>query len=219
MAPREDEDTAKPPRRSLLSHYHVSKEGDRLTVTPPPYPPGAGRLFESLRPRESWAFSPGRAECIRGTSPKRPRVIEYAVSSVEIDHELWTGAALETALGMTNRMKGVTDHLRISGPNYSSRTVAALHCERLAPPFVILVHQHPIHGGGIVSPDLVGPAVAHGLPVGVGEAFDSEAIATVSPTILSLSRLITDATRCPLTIVVGSRSTPAAFSGNRGPGD
>jgi hypothetical protein len=40
MPPREDEDTAKSQRRSLLSHYHVRKEGDRLTVTPPPSPPG-----------------------------------------------------------------------------------------------------------------------------------------------------------------------------------
>jgi hypothetical protein len=179
VPPREDEDTAKPPRRSLLSHYHVSREGDRLTVTPPPYPPRAGRLFESLRPRESWAFSPGRAECIRDTSPEHRRVIEYAVSSVEIDHKVWTGTALETALRMTNRENGVTDHLRIKGPGYSSRTVAALHCERLAPPFVILVHQYPIHNarGGIVSPDLVGPAVAQGLPAGFGEAYDSDAIA------------------------------------------
>ena len=120
-------------RRPLLSHYHVSKEGDRLTVTPPPYPPGAGRFFESLRPRESWAFSPGTAECIRDTSPEHRRVIEYVVSSVEIDHKVWTGTALETALGVTNRGKGVTDHLRIKGPGYSSKTVAALHCERLAP--------------------------------------------------------------------------------------
>jgi hypothetical protein len=148
-------------------------------------------------------------------------MIEYVVSSVEIDHKVWMGNALETALGMRNRENGVTDHLRIKGPGYSSKTVAAIHCQRLAPPFVILIHQYAVHNArvGIISPDLVGTAVAQGLPAGLGEAYDSEAIATVSPTILSLSRLITEATRCPLTIVVGSRYTPASFSDDRGPGD
>lgn len=70
-----------------------------------------------------------------------------------------------------------------------------------------------------VSPHLMGPAVAQGLPTGVGKAYDSDVIANVSPTILSLSRLITDATGSPLSIVVGSRLTPWAFSSDLGPGD
>src|SRR5450631_3040944 len=50
-------------------------------------------------------------------------------------------------------------------------------------------------------------------------AYDSDAIANVSPTIVSLSRLITDATGSPLSIVVGSRLTPWAFKSDLGPGD
>jgi hypothetical protein len=55
---------------------------------------------------------------------------------------------------------------------------------------------------------LAGPAAEGGLPRGVGDAYDSADIARVAPTILALSRLITDTTGRPIIVLVGSCRKP-----------
>jgi hypothetical protein len=136
-------------------------------------------IFLTRRKRESWSFSPGRAEFTRDFGFDRPKVTNYLVDRVEIGHDVWTSG------------NGVTDHLRIKGPGHSSKTVVAFQYSHI-----------------YVYPSLAGPAIKYGLPKGVGEAYDSEVIATIPPPIVALSRLITDATRCRISIVVGSCREP-----------
>ena len=64
-----------------------------------------------------------------------------------------------------NPENGVTDHLRIGAWLFVEKTVAAIHCQRFSAPFVILIHQYAVHNArvGIISPDLVGPAVVQGI--------------------------------------------------------
>lgn len=173
--------------------YHVAWEGARLTITPPP-PPGVFGVSEAsgLRKRRSWSFSPGGAELATSWGAKRPKVTRYVVESVEIAHDTWTNG------------HGVTDRLKITGPAYASTTVAAIddnhRFNALGPPGK--------DWSWCLSPTLTGAAIDRGLPAGVGEGYDSDVITTVAPTILALSRLITDATRRPLTILVGSCKAP-----------
>jgi hypothetical protein len=59
-----------------------------------------------------------------------------------------------------------------------------------------------------ISPALASSAAEQWLPGGVGDGFDSAVIATVAPTIVALSRLFTDTTGCPISIVIGSCREP-----------
>jgi hypothetical protein len=173
--------------------YHVAWVGDRLTITPPPRPGPAALNRWDFGSERSWSFSPGEAERAMSWGSKPSQVIRYVVDSVEIAHDTWTSG------------HGVTDRLNIRGPEYSSTTVVALEHNRQ-----FFNSQIP-PGKDIrwsVSPTLAGSAADRGLPAGVGEAYDSDVIVTVAPTILALSRLVTDATRCPLAIVVGSCRAP-----------
>jgi hypothetical protein len=173
--------------------YHVAWVGDRLTITPPPRPGPVALNRWDFGSEMSWSFSPGSAERTMSWGSKGPNVIRYVVDSVEIAHDTWTSG------------HGVTDRLNIRGPEYSSTTVVALEHHRQ-----LFNYQVPPgkDANWSVSPTLVGSAAEHGLPTGVGEAYDSDAIATVAATILALSRLITDATRRPLAIIVGSCKEP-----------
>jgi hypothetical protein len=171
--------------------YHVAWVGHRLTITPPLLPV-VSRISEALGLRKSWSFSPGDAERAWSWGSKRSKVTRYAVDSVEIAHDTWTSG------------RGVTDRLKIRGPQYSSVTVAALDHYNLGN----VQYLKGFNGAGPVSPTLAGSAADRGLPAGVGEVYASDVIATVAPTILALSRMITDATRRPLAIVVGSCREP-----------
>jgi hypothetical protein len=176
--------------------YHVARDfGGRLTVTPPSPLPGDGLslgLASLRRKRESWAFLPRMAELMVHRGAEQPRATSYRVDSVEIGHDIWTNG------------HGVTDHLRIKGPEYSMKTVVALEYYW---DFEIqfLVGRG---AGGAVSPSLAGPAAESGLPRGVGDAYDSADIERVAPTILALSRVITDTTGRPINILVGSCTQP-----------
>jgi hypothetical protein len=176
--------------------YHVARDfGGRLTVTPPSPLPGDGLSFgpASLRrKRESWAFLPGIAELTVHRGSEQSKATSYRVDSVEIGHDIWTNG------------HGVTDHLRIKGPEYSMKTVVALEYHE---DFNV---QFGFGRGvnGAVSPSLAGPAAEGGLPRGVGDAYDSADIARVAPTILALSRLITDTTGRPINVLVGSCRKP-----------
>jgi hypothetical protein len=176
--------------------YHVARDfGGRLTVTPPSPLPGDGLSFglASLRrKRKSWAFLPSMAELTVHRGAEQSRATSYRLDSVEIGHDIWTNG------------HGVTDHLRIKGPEYSMKTVVALEYSW---DFEIQF-LHGRGAGGAVSPSLAGPAAESGLPRGVGDAYDHADIERVAPTILALSRLITDTTGRPIYILVGSCRQP-----------
>jgi hypothetical protein len=168
--------------------YRVVRDfGDRLTVTPPSPTPWR-------RKSEWWEFWPGMAErkLRRGSEESEVRATSYRVDSVEIGHDVWTNG------------HGSTDHLRVKGPGYSVKTVVSLeyywnHGCQLA------------LGNSVdraVSPSLAGPAAESGLPNGVGDGYESADIGRVAPTILALSRLITDTTGRPINILVGSCRPP-----------
>ncbi len=195
-----DENITTIQHKALLRPYHVDKEADRLTLTPPSLPPAfSGNVLAfsfspslALQRRESWSFWPRQAELTVHRAFGQSKVTSYPVDSVEIGHDIWTSG------------KGVTDHLRIRGAGYWSKAVVALEYHREVDA------QCPLKMGISwgVSPSLAGSAVEHGLPVGVDDGFDSALIAAVAPTILALSRLITEATGCPVSIVIGSCSEP-----------
>jgi hypothetical protein len=179
--------------QALKRPYHVARDfGDRLTVTPPSPLPSDFRQTFLRRKSESWAFSPGMAELTVHRGSEQSKATSYRVDIVEIGHDIWTNG------------HGVTDYLRIKGPDYSPKTVVALEYYE---DFNI---QCPRGNGvnGAVSPSLAGPAAESGLPRGVGDAYDSADIARVAPTILALSRLITDTTGRPINVLVGSCRRP-----------
>jgi hypothetical protein len=176
--------------------YHVARDfGGRLTITPPSSLSGDGLSFGLAflrRKRESWTFVPGMAALTVHSGAKHAKATSYRVDSVEIGHDIWTNGY------------GVTDHLRIKGPEYSMRTVVALE-------YLWDFEIQFLHGtgsGGAVSPSLAGSAAESGLPRGVGDAYESADIERVAPTILALSRLITDATGRPINVLVGSCRQP-----------
>jgi hypothetical protein len=177
-------------------HYHVARDfGGRLTITPPSPLSGDGPSFGLAflrRKRETWTFSPGMAELTVRRGAEQSKATWYRVDSVEIGHDIWTNGF------------GVTDHLRIKGPEYSMRTVVAF--EYLWD-FEI---QFPLGRGAgeAVSPSLAGSAAERGLPRGVGDAYDHVDVERLAPTILALSRLITDATGRQLNVLVGSCRQP-----------
>jgi hypothetical protein len=192
-----DEKVMAPIRAQAMNRpYHVSRDfGGRLTVSPPGSHPGHGRsVSQSLLRQKSevWAFSPGMARATLHKGSAESKATSYRVDSVEIGHDIWTNG------------HGATDHLRVKGPDYLPKTVVAL--EYLWD-FEI---QSPLGrgAGGAVSPFLSGPAAESGLPRGVGDAYESADVERVAPTILALSRLITDATDRPINILVGSCRQP-----------
>ena len=184
-----DEQVTKLQREALQRPYHVAMDGNRLLLTPPSLPT-VSRLRQT---RKSWAFSPGLAELTTYQGAERKTSVAYSVDGVEIGHEVWTNG------------KGVTDHLCITGTGYASKTVVALEYHRH-----LFDIQCPLRMGinrGI-SPFLAGPAAEAGLPKGVGVEFNSAIIETLAPTILALSRLITDTTGRPMTILVSACRAP-----------
>jgi hypothetical protein len=144
------------------------------------------------RKRDSWAFSPGRAEATRNTRVRIARVVRHRVATVEIEHEVWkTG-------------RGATDYLCINDPHVGSFRVIALE------------HHYGLNDqweakmgiGWRVSPTLVGPAIENGMPEGDDSRFSSEKVATVTPMIVTLSRLMANTMRCSITLEVGSCKEP-----------
>lgn len=158
--------------------YHVVREGDRLVVTSP-----KSRLF----PSESWAFSPGRAESITGSSffgARDLNVSRYVVDRIWLVHRVWING------------KGASDALRIRGPGYGLQTVVGLDYN--------IVHNvmRPSgrRFGGSVSPTLEGPAAEEVPPSGVRAESEPDTVAPVAPVILTLSRLIAETTGRPLAL-------------------
>jgi hypothetical protein len=192
-----DEKFMAPARAQAMNRpYHVARDfGGRLTITPPAPLSGDGLSFglASLRrKRESWTFLPGMAELTVHRGAEQSKATSYRVDSVEIGHDIWTNGF------------GVTDHLRIKGPEYSMRTVVALE-------YLWDFEIQFLHGrgaGGAVSPSLAGSAAESGLPRGVGDAYDHADTERIAPTIFALSRLITDATGRPINVLVGSCRQP-----------
>lgn len=172
--------------------YHVAWVGARLKITPP-RPTGVSGVHLGLLRRRSWSFAPGSAE-VETSWGSRRSTTRYVVTGVEIAHDVWTDG------------RGATDRLKVTGPQYPSTTVVALQHDHLSnaqiPP-----------GKDIrwcVAPTLTGSAAERGLPPGVGEAYESDTIRAMAPAIVALSRLITDATCCPLAVVVGSCAAPSS---------
>ena len=173
--------------------YLVTRDfAGRLIVTPPYPRPGDGFAFGPafLRTKlESWTFAPGMAELTVQRGGEQSKTTSYRVDGVEIGHDIWTNG------------HGVTDHLRIKGPGYSTKTIVVLE-------YLWDFDIQVLYGSGAVSPTLAGPAAESGLPRGLGDAFDLADIERVAPAVLALSRLITDTTGRPIHIVVGSCSQP-----------
>jgi hypothetical protein len=161
--------------------------------------------------RTCWAFSTGIGHTIqqgdstvlrffyRIATRLLGRKTEYCIARVEIRHDIWRSG------------NGSTDYLRICGPGYAPRNVAAIE-------YVTNVgyQREERLPNWLVSKLLVGPAVTHGLPKGIGEAYDSADLAAVSPTIVSLSRLVSETTRRPMFVVIGSRKEPDYSDANDG---
>jgi hypothetical protein len=192
-----DEKVIAPIRAQAMNRpYRVARDfSGRLTVTSPASLPGDGRSFSQALLRlksESWAFSPGMAQLMVHRGSEQLEATSYAVDRVEIGHDIWTNG------------HGATDHLCITGPDYSPKTVVSLEY------YWDFEIQSPLGSGvgGAVSPFLAGTAAESGLPRGVGDAYGSADIERVAPTIVALSRLITDTTGRPINILIGSCRRP-----------
>jgi len=182
--------------QAMNRQYRVARDfSGRLTVTPPGSLQGDSRSFSQAllrRKSESWVFSPGMAQLMVRRGSEQLEATSYAVDRVEIGHDIWTNG------------HGATDHLCITGPDYSPKTFVSLEY------YWDFEIQSPLGSGvgGAVSPSLTGPAAERGLPNGVGEAYGFADIERVAPTIVALSRLVTDTTGRPINILIGRCRRP-----------